>query len=188
MNNATAYLNNIPVIVVMGVSGCGKSTIGKALSTQLGLPFLEGDDFHPPENIEKMSNAIGLNDDDRWPWLDALGAAIHKKCNVEKDKKKVVRKGVIVSCSALKHSYRQRLLNASGEQILFVYLDGSRDTLLLRIQSRTEHYMPASLLDSQLETLEKPTNDELAITVSIEQSVDKIVDEILDKINHEAID
>ena len=169
------YFKNGPVVVVMGVCGCGKSTIAKAVASQLQLPFLEGDDFHPASNIKKMSDAIGLSDEDRWPWLDILGAAIQKNSSAENG-------GVIASCSALKRSYRERLSNASGVPILYVYLDGSRETLLKRLKSRRNHYMPSSLLDSQLDTLEKPENDELALTDSIEKSIDEIVEEVLLKI------
>ena len=169
------YFKNGPVVVVMGVCGSGKSTIAKAIASQLKLPFLEGDDFHPPSNIEKMLNSVGLSDEDRWPWLDALGAALQNNSYANKD-------GVIASCSALKRSYRERLSNVSGIPILYNYLDGSREILIKRMNSRKNHYMPSSLLDSQLDTLEKPENDEVAMTVSIEKSIDIIVEEVLLKI------
>lgn len=169
------YFKNGPVVIVMGVCGCGKSTIAKAVASQLQLPFLEGDDFHPASNIEKMSKAIGLSDEDRWPWLDILGTVIQKNSSAKNG-------GVVVSCSALKRSYREHLSNTSGASILYVYLDGSRETLLKRLKSRRNHYMPSSLLDSQLDTLEKPENDELALTVSIEKSINEIVGEVLSKI------
>lgn len=169
------YFKNGPFVIVMGVCGSGKTTIAKAIASKLELPFLEGDDYHPPSNVEKMSNAIELNDADRWPWLDLLGMALKKKNNS-------VKSGVIASCSALKRSYRERLTGSSDALILFVFLGGSRQTLLNRMLSRKDHYMPSSLLDSQLDTLEKPENDELALTVSIEKSIDEIVEEVLLKI------
>jgi len=170
------FFNNKPVVVIMGVCGCGKSTIAKKLAYKLQLHFLEGDDFHPASNIEKMSNGIGLTDKDRWPWLDALGEAIRIKNNDENS-------GVILSCSALKRAYRERLSTSSGVPILYIYLHGSRETLLKRMGSRANHYMPSSLLDSQLDTLEIPEEDEIAFTISIEKSISEIVKESILKIN-----
>lgn len=162
---------NRPIIIVMGVSGCGKSTIAKGISSKLNIPFIEGDDLHPASNVEKMSQSIPLNDDDRWPWLDLLGYAL-------KDK----QDGVVASCSALKRSYRERLNTAVGDSILFIYLDGSRETLLKRVQTREDHFMPTSLLDSQLETLEIPDHKELSVSISIENSIDEIIEESILKI------
>ncbi|WP_299880088.1 gluconokinase [uncultured Cocleimonas sp.] len=169
------FFNNKPVVVAMGVCGCGKSTIAKKIASQLQLPFFEGDDFHPASNIEKMSNGIGLTDEDRWPWLDALGEAIRIKNNDNS--------GVILSCSALTRAYRERLSTSSGVPILYIYLHGSRETLLKRMNSRANHYMPSSLLDGQLDTLEIPEDDEIAFTVSIEKSISEIVKESILKIN-----
>lgn len=123
-----------------------------------------------------MSEEIGLTDNDRWPWLDVLGVELKKNSQPESA-------GVVASCSALKLCYRERLSHACRDPVLFVYLDGSRETLLGRVQSRKDHFMSSSLLDSQLDTLEKPSEDELAITVSIENSVDEMVGEVLLKIN-----
>ena len=141
--------------IVMGVASCGKTTVGEALAAGLGLPFVEGDRLHPPENVAKMSAGTPLNDDDRWPWLDRVGAALAGAT------------GVIGSCSALKRSYRQRLIRAAGRPIAFVFLDGSRELLAQRIAARKGHFMPASLLDSQLATLERPGPDEWAIAIDI---------------------
>lgn len=174
-NASQPHFNNGPIVIVMGVSGCGKSTIAKGVAEQLNLPFVEGDDLHPAANVKKMSEGTPLTDDDRWPWLDVLGTELKESSNIEKN-------GVVASCSALKRVYRERLLNACGDPILYVYLDGSRETLLGRMQSREDHFMPSSLLDSQLALLEKPTDDELALTVSIENSVAEMVDEVLLKI------
>ncbi len=158
-----------PVVVVMGVSGCGKSTVGAALARRQGLPYLEGDDFHPASNVDKMSRGIPLTDDDRWPWLASLGAAM--RANADQ------AGGVVATCSALKRAYRTTLADAIGLPTVFVLLDGSRDTLFARMSARTGHYMPPSLLDSQLAALERPQADEPVVTISIENDVDAIVDE-----------
>ena len=159
-----------PIIVPMGVCGCGKSTIGAELASRQGLTFMDADDYHPPANVEKMSTGIPLTDEDRWPWLTALGAAM--RAEADKDG------GVICGCSALKQSYRAHLADKIGLPILFVLLDGSRELLFERISARKDHYMPPSLLDSQLAILERPNAKEPAFTVSIDQSVAEIVDEI----------
>jgi gluconokinase len=159
---------NMP-IVVMGVAGSGKTTVGEAIARHYGVPFRDADEFHPQANIAKMSSGIPLNDDDRWPWLDAIGKAIHDASP----------KTLVIACSALKRMYRDRIVKAAGRPVRFVYLDGSRATLGERIGNRRGHFMPPSLLDSQLATLEKPTPDEGAITVSIEPPVDQVVAEAL---------
>ncbi|MEJ2755391.1 MAG: gluconokinase [Gammaproteobacteria bacterium] len=164
------HFKDKPVIVLMGVCGCGKSTIGKALAESLELPFLEGDDFHPPTHIDKMSRAIPLNDEDRWPWLDRLGIEINRLCTA--------RGGVIISCSALKRSYRARISQAANTPMFFIFLNGTRETLLKRLKSRKNHYMPTTLLDSQLSTVETPEADEAALCISCEQPIDKIINTI----------
>ncbi len=141
-------------IVVMGVSGCGKSSMGEALAHRLGLPFIEGDALHPPENVAKMASGTPLTDEDRWPWLARVGQALAAP-----------KGGAIASCSSLKRVYRDVLRREAGENVIFVYLHGSRDLLLSRMQHRPGHFMPASLLDSQLATLEVPGPDENAIPV-----------------------
>jgi gluconokinase len=156
-----------PVLVVMGVSGCGKSTVAAALAARLGLPYLDGDDYHPAANVAKMSQGIPLTDADRWPWLDELGSAI-KRAAVESG-------GAIATCSALKRAYRERLSQAIGLPLGYILLDGEREILLGRMQARKDHYMPPSLLDSQLEILERPDEDEPAITLAIDDSVEGIV-------------
>lgn len=154
----------------MGVSGSGKSTIGEALALRARLPFLDADDYHPPSNVEKMSTGIPLTDEDRWPWLAALGDAMRAAADAEG--------GVVATCSALKRAYRSRLSEHVGRPMIYALLDGSRETLFKRISARKDHYMPPSLLDSQLAALEKPGADEPARTFSIEQDVDAIVAEI----------
>jgi gluconokinase len=156
-------------IVVMGVAGSGKTSVGEEMGRRLGVRFRDADGFHPPANIAKMSAGVALNDDDRWPWLDAIGKAIH---DAQPD-------SIIVACSALKRIYRDRIAKAAGRPVQFVFLDGSVDTLRQRIGSRRGHFMPASLLDSQLATLERPSPDEKAVTVSIEPPVAQVVEAAL---------
>ena len=144
--------------VVMGVASSGKSTLGEALAKRLGVKFVEGDALHSPESVAKMSRGIPLTDEDRWPWLQRVGESLKGP------------DGCIASCSALKLIYRQHITEAAGRPVAFVHLFGSRQILESRIGHRKGHFMPASLLDSQLATLEKPGADERAITVDIAQS------------------
>lgn len=146
------------VVVLMGVSGSGKSTIGAALSQQLGWPYSDADVFHPPANVAKMSAGEPLNDDDRKPWLAAIAAHI--------DKARADGAHAIVSCSALKRIYRDVLVGARDD-VRLVLLDGTKDEIHARMSARKDHFMPLSLLDSQFATLERPTPDERAICVSI---------------------
>jgi gluconokinase len=144
-------------LIVMGVSGSGKSTLATALADAIGCPFLEGDDFHSPQAIQKMHAGIPLNDDDRWPWLDRLGRAAAAA---------VADHGIaIASCSALKRAYRDRLRATIGVKTGFVLLDASREELARRMRNRRGHFMPPSLLTSQLDTLERPQSDEFALTL-----------------------
>lgn len=156
-----------PIVVVMGVSGCGKSTIGAELARRQSVPFMDADDYHPAANVEKMSAGIALTDDDRWPWLARLGEVMREKA--------VETGGVVCACSALKRSYREVLAEVIGLPVLFVLLDGHRDLLWQRMSARKDHYMPPSLLDSQLATLERPGPDEPAITVSVDQPIGEMV-------------
>jgi len=150
------------IIVVMGVSGCGKTTVGRMLGEALGWPFFDADDFHPEANVAKMRAGIPLTDDDRWPWLDRLvaemGAIDHRGDHA------------VLGCSALRQAYRDRLARAGD--VRFVYLKGDRDTIAARLASRSGHYMPPTLLDSQLATLEEPTD---AIVVDIRLSAEEQV-------------
>jgi gluconokinase len=145
------------VIVVMGVSGSGKSTVAEALARKLEWAFLEGDDFHPAENRRKMAAGIALEDDDRWPWLDALSEAIVAAR---------ATRSVVATCSALKRSYRDRIRAKVTPPLSFVFLSVAHEELVRRLQSRRGHFMPAALLESQLNTLEPPAADE-ADAVSI---------------------
>jgi gluconokinase len=143
------------VVIVMGVSGSGKSTLAAALARELDFSFLEGDSCHSEENKRKMSAGIALEDADRWPWLDALSAAIVATRVTARP-----GKGVVATCSALKRTYRDRIRSAVRPPLLFVYLSVGRETLERRMQNRHGHFMPAALLDSQLSTLEVPASDE----------------------------
>ncbi|MEN9660864.1 MAG: hypothetical protein RLZZ443_793 [Actinomycetota bacterium] len=151
-------------IVVMGVSGCGKSTVGQQLAAALDARFVDGDDLHPPANKSKMAAGIPLNDSDRWPWLDLVGAELAKG-------------ETIVACSALKVAYRDRI-SAAAQGTFFVHLAGSRELLEQRMRSRTNHFMPASLLDSQLATLEQLGADENGAVFDIATPPTQLVEQI----------
>lgn len=153
-------------IIVMGVSGSGKSSIGEEMAKELRLPFMEGDSLHPASNVEKMSKGIPLTDEDRMPWLDKIGEVM--KASLAKGE------SIIVSCSALKRIYRDRLRSAAGGNLFFVYLEGSKELLTDRMGHRTGHFMPASLLESQLATLEVPTGEKGVVTVDIDDTVEDI--------------
>ncbi|MFZ1282739.1 MAG: gluconokinase [Propionicimonas sp.] len=154
-------------LVVMGVAGCGKSTVAKALQERLGWIVAEGDDYHPASNIAKMSSGIPLSDEDRWPWLDTIAA-----WTAEQD-----RAGLptIVTCSALRRVYRDRLRAAPGRTV-FVHLTGTPELLTARMSARTDHFMPPTLLPSQLATLEPLQADEEAIVIDIDRSIDEIAE------------
>lgn len=142
----------------MGVSGCGKSTVGKALARRLGVHYVEGDDLHPPQNIQRMAAGIALTDADRHEWLQTVADQL---ANATAESR-----GVVVSCSALKRRYRDQL-RAGAPDVRFVYLYGTRELLAQRVAARNHPYMPASLLDSQLATLEPPGADEHAIPLDV---------------------
>ena len=146
------------VVVLMGVSGSGKSTVGAELARLTGWMFRDADSFHPPANVEKMSKSIPLTDDDRWPWLDAIGAWM--------DERLAKREPGIVSCSALKRAYRIRI-GAKREGVRLVYLLGSQEMIASRLTGRTGHFMPAELLASQFAALEEPGPEEKALVVGI---------------------
>lgn len=151
------------IVILMGVSGSGKTTIGTMLADDLGWQFYDADDFHPPENIAKMQSGTALTDADREPWLDALRDHIEWLLSN--------RKHATIACSALKHSYRSRL-RLHPTRVRFVYLKGDYDLIVKRMQGREDHYMKAGMLKSQFETLEEPTS---ALTVSIDQTPQQIV-------------
>ena len=157
-----------PVLVVMGVSGSGKSTVGAAVAQRLRVPFADADDFHPPANIAKMTAGQALDDDDRRPWLEAIGEwlAAHPD-------------GAVMSCSALKRSYRDQLRSHAPE-VSFLYLEGAREVIARRQASRPGHFMPASLLTSQFATLEPLQPDERGVVIDVDQSVDAVVQQYVD--------
>jgi gluconokinase len=157
-------------IIVMGVSGCGKTTIGKLLAEKTGCDFYDGDDYHPPENIAKMAAGIPLSDEDRLVWLKALAAIIQIENRQGKN-------GVI-ACSALKEKYRE-LLRVNGAEVQFVYLKGSYDLIYARMQTRDRHYMKPAMLKSQFEALEEPVD---ALVEDITQTPEKILDNIVEQL------
>ena len=155
-------------VVVMGVSGSGKSTVGAALAQRLRVPFADADDFHPPANIKKMTAGQPLNDDDRYPWLEAIGEWLAVRCG----------DGGVMSCSALKRKYRDQL-RRHCPQADFLHLAGSLEVIGRRQASRPGQFMPASLLASQFETLEPLESDERGVTVDVDQDIDSIVETYL---------
>lgn len=175
---AEAGLDAPCVIVVMGVSGSGKSTIASMLAHRLQWVYEDGDWFHPRANVEKMHHGEPLTDEDRWPWLRAIAHWID-------DILKAGNHG-IVACSALKRAYRD-ILVGNHRDVRFVFLKGDQDLIARRIAARNGHFMPASLLDSQFATLEEPTADERPIVVSIVPHPREIVDEIVRKLDSDAI-
>lgn len=160
-------LHNTPAtrVVVMGVSGAGKSTIGALVADALNYPFLDADSLHPLENIRKMADGIPLDDDDRWPWLDLVG---HELATTK-------AAGIVVACSALKRRYRDAI-RAQAPDTIFLHLDGTLEVLSARLEGRSGHFMPPMLLASQLEALEPMEGDEAAVVVDIAGSMNEILE------------
>ncbi|ULC60545.1 gluconokinase [Flaviramulus sp. BrNp1-15] len=158
------------MIIIMGVSGSGKTTIGKSLSKKMNLPFYDADDFHSEANIEKMKNAIALTDEDRKPWLESLSKHIEEW---------VFNGGAILACSSLKEKYRE-ILSSKVDTINWVYLSGSFDVINTRLEQRNQHYMKSTLLKSQFDTLEIP---DYGLHISIEKPVNEILSTITSKLN-----
>jgi gluconokinase len=154
------------VVVVMGVSGSGKTTVGHELAERLGVPYAEADEFHPRANIDKMSAGTPLTDEDRWPWLRAIAAWIAEQAG---------RDGGVVTCSALKRRYRD-LLRSAADSVWFLHLDGDRELIADRITSRHGHFMPPALLDSQFADLEPLDPDEPGLTVDVATPPEEIVE------------
>lgn len=161
------------ILLLMGVSGCGKTTIGAALAERLGWEFLEGDALHPPENIAKMAAGTPLQDADRWPWLHAIAARI--------DAWRTARMSGVVACSALKRVYRDILIGPRGD-VRLVYLQGDRGVIAARLTERKNHFMPPGLLDSQFRALEEPGADERPIVVPVGGTPDAIAAAIMEKL------
>ena len=158
------------MLLVMGVAGAGKTEVARAVAQRLGWPFLEGDSLHPDANVAKMRGGTPLTDADRWPWLEAIAGWI--------DTQLAGRGYGIVTCSALKRAYRDRLIGGR-DGIRLVYLHGPRDLLAARIAARTGHFMPPSLLDSQLATLEPPGPDENPISLDVSAPVEDLAEQVV---------
>jgi gluconokinase len=160
----------------MGVSGSGKTVIGTAFARALGVSFVEGDDFHPPDNVQRMAAGIALTDQDRAGWLTALAARLRDAT--------AARTGLVMSCSALKRKYRH-VLRADAPHLRFVFLTGRRELIAERLANRRGHYMPPSLLDSQLATLEEPSPDEHAWVYDVAASPQEIVADLVKRAGNE---
>lgn len=158
-------------IVLMGVAGCGKSTVGAALAARLGATYLDGDDLHPPANIAKMSRGEPLTDEDRWPWLTLVGQSLATPAGT-----------VILGCSALKLCYRDHIREEAGAPVTFVHLSGSKALIAARMGARPGHFMPTTLIDSQFDALEPPTEEEGGVPVDIDAPLNMLVDEIVKKL------
>ncbi|MCX4913715.1 gluconokinase [Streptomyces sp. NBC_00687] len=161
------------VLVVMGVAGTGKTTIGPLLAARLGVPYAEGDDFHPQANIAKMSAGTPLTDDDRAPWLDAIGRWAHDRAGL----------GGVVSCSALKRGYRDRL-RVAAPGVAFVHLTGDRQLIEDRMSHRKGHFMPTALLDSQFATLQPLAADEAGVEVDVSGAPAEITERAVAALAH----
>jgi gluconokinase len=157
------------LVVVMGVTGSGKSTVGEALAERMGAQFADADDFHSPENVAKMRSGVPLDDEDRWPWLRAIGEWLHKHRAL----------GAVVTCSALKRAYRDVLREAAPDAT-FLHLDGDMETVRQRVANRPGHFMPASLVQSQYDALEPLGDDERGVVIPLDLPVDEIVDRFLE--------
>lgn len=167
--------SRLAAIVVMGVSGAGKSTVGRLLAAQLDCPFRDADSFHPKANIEKMASGHPLTDDDRWPWLQAIAAWIaeHRAAGTT----------CVVTCSALRRVYRDIVTNKQNEDTRLVYLKGNFDLIEARLKARKDHFMPPGLLRSQFDTLEEPATEERAIAVSVDATPEEIAAEVIQQLN-----
>ena len=160
--NSKIHFKLARLVVVMGVSGCGKSTVGAALSERMGKPFIDADDFHPQINLAKMSSGIPLGNDDRWPWLERVGKVLGEYCRFEGM--------VICACSALRREYRE-------------YLNGSAELISRRLCVRSDHFMPSELLESQFAILQPPSIEENVLSVDIDRPVSKVIDHIYEQIS-----
>jgi carbohydrate kinase (thermoresistant glucokinase family) len=167
-------VSGIAAIVVMGVSGAGKSTVGRIVAARLACPFRDADSFHPPANIEKMSRGEPLTDDDRWPWLHAIAnwIAEHRKAGTT----------CVVTCSALKRVYRDIVTNKQSADVRLVYLKGDFDLIAARLTARKGHFMPPALLQSQFAALQEPSADEHAVTIPVDAPPKEIAADVLKRI------
>ena len=158
-----------PLIIVMGVSSSGKSTVGRLLAQKLNIPFADADDYHPEINLKKMETGSALNDKDRYPWLLRLNDVLRNSEN----------NGLVMACSSLKEAYRDIMRRELSNEIIWVYLDGTYDEILERMKKRKEHFMPSALLKSQFETMEEPA---YALKVHIADPPEVIVEKIIQQI------
>lgn len=170
MTDLTAQRGTPDVIVVMGVSGSGKSTVAKGIARTMGWDFAEGDEFHPKDNVDKMAHGLPLTDDDRWPWLRLIGDWISEKLEREES--------AVVACSALKRAYRD-LLREGRPQVRFCHVNADTEVIEERMENREGHYMPASLLASQIAALEDLEDDEPGVVISNEGSRADVLDRAL---------
>ncbi|PLW75423.1 gluconokinase [Cohaesibacter celericrescens] len=161
------------IIIVMGISGTGKSTVGQMLADRLGVPFEEGDAYHPEANVKKMSAGIPLNDADREPWLDSMAKSMAEW--------EARGETCVLSCSALRKAYRDKF-RAVVKDLRFAFLDGAKDLVQNRMKERQSHFMPVTLIESQIAALEVPHGETDVIWVSISQTPEKLVDELVEKI------
>lgn len=159
-------LFNMAGIVIMGVAGCGKSTVGAALAEHFGFVYVEGDELHDASSIEKMSAGIGLTDDDRLPWLQRIGEQLANSAGP-----------MVISCSALKRSYRDLIRLHAGKSVLFLHLSAPQPVIAKRMEQRAGHFMPPALLDSQFQTLEPLSNDETGTEIDITRSLEQVIDD-----------
>ena len=164
----------VAAIVVMGVSGAGKSTVGKLIAARLDCPFRDADSFHPPANIEKMSRGEPLTDEDRWPWLRAIAAWISEH--------RATQTTCVVTCSALKRVYRDIVTDRQSADVRLVYLNGDFELIEARLKARKGHFMPPGLLRSQFDSLQEPTAEEHAIAVSIDAAPEEIAARVLERL------
>jgi carbohydrate kinase (thermoresistant glucokinase family) len=161
-----AMTENQPLVVVMGVSGSGKTSIGEPLAERLGVPFIDGDDLHPQSNVEKMRAGHPLTDEDRWPWLARVGQSLTEAEDT----------GLVIACSALKRAYRDAI-RAEEPRTVFLLLTAPREVIADRLAHRSGHFMPTSLLESQLDTLQPLGDDEVGAVVDVGADIASIVEE-----------
>lgn len=178
MQNFNQDLSNVQAnraVVLMGVCGSGKSTVAESLADRLKLPYVDADDLHPWTNTQKMKMGVPLTDEDRWPWLERVGETLIQH--------RAHHGMAVIACSALRRVYREKIRDIAGQHVLFVLLHGSKDLLLKRMRGRPSHFMPTSLLESQLNTLEMPSPEENALVLNIHDPIATLVDAICEALS-----
>lgn len=180
MSTAESRPASEPVmLVVMGVSGSGKSTVAAQVAGRIGAIYVDGDDLHPPENVAKMRSGTPLTNSDRWPWLDRVARELVDK--------RAQQQGIIVACSALKRAYRDRLREGTGGNVRFIFLDASFEVIDARLAKQIHHFMPEALLRSQFATLQRPSADEIdVVTVQVDQSPEQVTADIVASLGQQA--